>query len=217
MLKFLDIEPDNEVLLAGYKPLPKGRMLKQAGRELNDFYTKGQAGKFSRETIPFRGIDKIVPKATFNRLMQKDPEMADMYKRQVLQGKPPNAGDRFNLNEFNDRITIKKRPIRLNKAENAASSREDNYIRDKGYKGNSPTPEDVKKRTLNRLEEVQRFINEDYDPIGAVEKEAQNRKRGGNKPLVNGPDVDPAAAVELIQPIAPLDGEIRPAGMIPGV
>ena len=76
MLKFLDIEPDNEVLLAGYKPLPTGRMLKQAGRELNDFYTKSQTGRFRRQTSLQRD-SKFIPKATFNRLMQQDPEMAE--------------------------------------------------------------------------------------------------------------------------------------------
>ena len=47
MLLFVDEQPDNEeVLLAGLRPLPVGRMMKQAGREANDFYTKGSYGKF---------------------------------------------------------------------------------------------------------------------------------------------------------------------------
>ena len=51
MLRFVDQEDDkgpDETLLAGLKPLPINRMLKQAGREANSFYTKGSYGNFQR-------------------------------------------------------------------------------------------------------------------------------------------------------------------------
>lgn len=47
MLFFVDEQDENqEELLAGLRPLPINRMIKQAGREANDFYTKGRYGKF---------------------------------------------------------------------------------------------------------------------------------------------------------------------------
>jgi len=49
MLIFVDEQDENqEELLAGLRPLPINRMVKQAGREANDFYTKGRYGKFER-------------------------------------------------------------------------------------------------------------------------------------------------------------------------
>jgi hypothetical protein len=49
MLLFVDEQDENqEELLAGLRPLPINRMVKQAGREANDFYTKGRYGKFER-------------------------------------------------------------------------------------------------------------------------------------------------------------------------
>ena len=50
MLLFVDEQDENqEELLAGLRPLPINRMVKQAGREANDFYTKGRYGKFERD------------------------------------------------------------------------------------------------------------------------------------------------------------------------
>ena len=50
MLLFVDEQDENqEELLAGLRPLPINRMIKQAGREANDFYTKGRYGKFERD------------------------------------------------------------------------------------------------------------------------------------------------------------------------
>ena len=50
MLLFIDEQDENqEELLAGLRPLPINRMIKQAGREANDFYTKGRYGKFERD------------------------------------------------------------------------------------------------------------------------------------------------------------------------
>ena len=52
MLRLVDVDPypeTEEVLLAGMKRLPIGRMMKQAGREVNDFYTRGQYGTVRRD------------------------------------------------------------------------------------------------------------------------------------------------------------------------
>ena len=49
MLRFIDLEtPPNreeDVQIAGLKPLPINRMVRQAGREANQFYTKGSYGE----------------------------------------------------------------------------------------------------------------------------------------------------------------------------
>ena len=221
MLRFLDVEQQEEVLLAGYKPLPKARMIRQAAREANDFYTGKGYGPFRRKDN--RNARKIATtQRTLQKLMATDPDLRRMYVEQIQQGNEPKDGDKFELRrgsfDQND-IILEYRPVDMNVYNTGGPKRSKGGLRwrdDKDRKLNR-APEEVKTRLINNIKEVERFINEDYDPIGAVEKEAQNRKRGGNKPLVNGPDVDSAAAVELIQPIAPLDGEIRPAGMIPGV
>ena len=57
-------------------------------------------------------------------------------------------------------------------------------------------PKDLKQRTMERLERTQDAIN-NWDPIEAI-KEDYNRLKG---------KMGPADAVELIQPIAPLDGQ----------
>ena len=55
MLRFIDLEtPPNQeedLQVAGLRPLPINRMTRQAGREANQFYTKGQYGS------PARGRD----------------------------------------------------------------------------------------------------------------------------------------------------------------
>ena len=68
-------------------------------------------------------------------------------------------------------------------------------------------PKDLKQRTMERLERTQDAIN-NWDPIEASAQEDYNRLKG---------KMGPADAVELIQPIAPLDGEIREAGAFPQV
>ena len=154
MLRFLDQEQDDEVLLAGMKRLPIGRMMKQAGREVNDFYTKGQYGDIRRD---LEG----------NIIRDSD-------------GQP------------------KRKMIRLDRRRFPKQS------------GDGKMPADLRERFDKRMKKAMDAIDA-FDPAEAQWKEDYNRK------LKNKPDVDPAAAVELIQPIAPLDGEIRPAGMIPGV
>lgn len=220
MLRFLDVEQQEEVLIAGYKPLPKARMVRQATREANDFYTGKGYGpfqrKYNRNAKSIRTNEK-----TLQKLMATDPDLRRMYVEQIQQGNEPKETDKFSLRRSypEDQIELEYRPVDMNVYNTGGPKRSKGGLRwrdDKGDKRNL-APKEVKTRVINNLKELNRFVNEDYDPIGAVEKEAQNRKRGGNKPYVNGPNVDPAAAVELIQPIAPLDGEIRPAGMIPGV
>ena len=197
-------------------------MARQATREANDFYTNKGYGPFRRKDN--RNARRIATtQRTLQKLMATDSDLRRMYVEQIQQGNEPKEGDKFRLRrgsfDQND-IILEYRPVDMNVYNTGGPKRSKGGLRFKEDRREDPKrlmPEEVKNRTISNIKEVERFVNEDYDPIGAVEKEAQNRKRGGNKPLVNGPNVDPAAAVELIQPIAPLDGEIRPAGMIPGV
>ena len=124
MLRFVDLEDDqgpDETLLAGIKPLPINRMMRQAGRKVNQ-----------------------------------------------------------------DRI------------DNA------NFM---GGKYSSPMTPALRKEGMERLERTQDAIN-NWDPIEASAKEDYNRMKG---------KMGPADAVELIQPIAPLDGEYKQSGSFPGV
>ena len=141
MLRFVDLEDDqtpDDTLLAGIKPLPINRMMRQAGREANDFYTKGSFG----------------------------------------------AGTRG-------------RDGKLHR--NSDGSPQRGQLRD------GAAPEGLKERTMERLERTQDAIN-NWDPIEASAKEDFNRLKGR---------MGPADAVELIQPIAPLDGEYRESGAFP--
>ena len=70
MLLFVDEQDENqEELLAGLRPLPINRMVKQAGREANDFYTKGRYGKFqrNRDGNVFRNKDGTPQSREFGR------------------------------------------------------------------------------------------------------------------------------------------------------
>ena len=154
MLRFVDLEDDqgpDETLLAGIKPLPVNRMMRQAGREANSFYTRGGYGGFAK------GRD--------GQIIQSGPE-----GRQV--------------------------PLREKNRYNSAAPDQPKVM-----------PKDLKQRTMERLERTQDAIN-NWDPIEASAKEDYNRLKG---------KMGPADAVELIQPIAPLDGEIREAGAFPQV
>lgn len=144
MLRFIDIEAEEETLVAGIKPLPLNRMAKQAGREANSFYTTGAYGGFVRGRN-----GKIIRNS---------------------DGTP-------------QRDNIRRGPDR--------------------YRGEGDQlPPEVKGRVLERFKRNQEAV-EAWDPVEASAQEDYNRLRG----------VDPSAVIELIQPIAPLDGDIRPAGI----
>ena len=154
MLRFVDLESEEELLLAGIKPLPINRMMRQAGRKANDFYTKGQF----KSTHTNRNGTKI----------------------ELEQRRPLNSNTMY-------------------------------YERGEGRANQAVTNRDTKQNladeTMERLERTQDAIN-NWDPIEASAKEDYNRLKG---------KMGPADAVELIQPIAPLDGEIKQAGSFPGV
>ena len=156
MLRFVDLEDDqgpDETLLAGIKPLPINRMVRQAGRKANEFYTKG---RYTETNVPH----------------------------------PTRKDYQLNLRRAGETSLSEKGEGR------ASQTRIDRE-----------TGQNLADETMERLERTQDAIN-NWDPIEASAKEDYNRLKG---------KMGPADAVELIQPIAPLDGEIRPAGSFPQV
>lgn len=153
MLRFVDQQSEEELLLAGIKPLPINRMMRQAGRKANEFYTKG---RYTETNVPH-----------------------------------PTRKD-YQLNHFRAGETS-----RAEKGEGRASQ----------TRINRETGQNLADETMERLERTQDAIN-NWDPIEASAKEDYNRLKG---------KMGPADAVELIQPIAPLDGEIKEAGTFPQV
>ena len=85
MLRFLDLEtPPNQeedVQVAGLRPLPINRMTRQAGREANQFYTRGEFGRplRNRDGEMFRNSDGTPQKGQL-----RDGQMpADMKQRLI--------------------------------------------------------------------------------------------------------------------------------------
>ena len=159
MLRFIDLETpanqEEDVQIAGLRPLPINRMRRQAGREANQFYTRGQYGK------PVRGRDGQII-----RNSDGTPEL------------------------------------------DKTRSTKDNIYYDKG---DGQMPADMKERLIKRHQKANEAI-ENWDPIEASAQEDTNRLRGGRRGPI---PISPLDAMELIQPIAPLDKE--PYTAFPGV
>ena len=208
MLRFVDIEDqiEQEQLLAGLKPLPINRMLKQAGREANDFYTRGESGGFRRTR---KGRLKNMPKEARQKKLDSDPAFAAEYQRQVIDGQSPRPTDRYHFNGggmsdstyYYDRgvDTRGGRPVRENRP----------YGSDRGK-----MPDDVKQRTIQRQQKAKEAIN-DWDPIEASAQEDYNRLKGGRR----GPQISPDAVLGLPAYSTPLGEPVPTIGetMFPGV
>lgn len=125
IIRYAGEEPmAEELLIAGLKPLPINRMLRQAGREANQFYTRGDYGS------PLRQRDKSIWRYS--------------------DGTPH-----------------------------------------KGQLRSGPMSDDMKERTMSRLEKAQDAINS-WDPIEASAAEDYNRMKGRR---------DPSAALDLIHTV----------------
>ena len=85
MLRFIDLEtPPNreeDVQIAGLKPLPINRMVRQAGREANQFYTRGEFGSplRNRNGEIFRNSDGTPQKGS----LRVGPMPDDMKQRLI--------------------------------------------------------------------------------------------------------------------------------------
>ena len=86
MLRFIDLEtPPNQeedVQVAGLRPLPINRMTRQAGREANQFYTRGEFGRplRNRNGEMFRNSDD-----TPQRGQLRDGQMPEDMKQRLIQ------------------------------------------------------------------------------------------------------------------------------------
>jgi hypothetical protein len=147
--------------VAGLRPLPINRMRKQAGREGNQFYTRGEYG-------------------------------------------PPQRNNRGEVYRNSDGTPQRSRVRNTFDPQNRGSSF--------GYyeKGDGRMPDDMKQRLIERHQKANDAIN-NWDPIEASAQEDYNRLKGGRR----GPVMGPLDAIELIQPIAPLDKPMYEA--FPGV
>jgi len=203
MLRFVDLEDDqgpNEILLAGIKPLPINRMMRQAGREANDFYTRGESGGFRRYSK--RGL-KDMSKAELKQRLETDASFRDEYQRQVVDGQRPRPTDRYEFNGGSgwSGAYYYERPIDRSEGR----PRRENWT----YQDRGTIPDDVKERTMERMERTQDAIN-NWDPIEASAKEDYNRLKG--KPRL--PD-----AAGFVQDIQTIPTPSNPDGvtMFPGV
>ena len=166
MLKFLDIEPDNEVLLAGLKPLPINRMLKQAGRR--KMKTGGGKMLFSRHPDSESRIKYSAGEV--QRLLRSDPQFKASYEKQVIGGKRDDMTDKYRLYGISDGSVLgaKFEPHKFQR------DGKDVYHREPMSK------KDVNDMTMERLIKAQEAIN-NFDPIEASAKEDYNRLKGGRR------------------------------------
>ena len=101
MLRFIDLEtPPNreeDVQIAGIKPLPINRMRRQAGREVNRYTTTGQYGP------PMRGRDDQIirtpdgtPRYYEKRRVQRGEQFYDRKRDDIFNGRiPPDMKQRL--------------------------------------------------------------------------------------------------------------------------
>lgn len=162
----------NEILLAGIKPLPTGRMMRQAGREVNSFTTGRGYGPFIRRS-PARNAPRTkISQEQLDQRLMSDPAFRAAYERQVERGLRPNMEDPVEIDSFAfspDQYNIRERPIDLERGQPS-----------RRYRSGGLIPEDVKQRAMERLLRTQDAIN-NWDPIEASAIEDLNRLRGGRR------------------------------------
>ena len=188
MLLFVDEQPDNEeVLLAGLRPLPINRMTKQAGRQKNQSPSGRGAGRmmFSRKDRTRLNLDQ----SEVQTLLRSDPQFKASYESQIIKGK-------------DDKITDK---YRLLKGPNGGvtGSQFKPYKAGGTVQREGMNKQDLNNQTIQRQQKAKEAID-NWDPIEASAKEDFNRMKGGRR----GPAwMGPGAADELIHtietPIAP--------------
>ena len=207
MLRFIDLEtPPNreeDVQIAGLKPLPINRMVRQAGRRKNKSQSfEGSslnAGQMMFTRRDSRRIELSPQEA--QTLLRSDPQFKRSYEKQVKNGQRSDMTDKYDgIVEFRDGriITNVYKPYEAGGVTQRKSM---------------PT-KDLNQQTLERQQRTKDAIN-NWDPIEASAKEDYNRLRGGKKPIVN-PGALPLAD-ELIQtietPIAPATSQMDRYGI----
>jgi len=175
--------------VAGLRPLPINRMVRQAGRLKNQSPSGYNAGTmlFSRKNR--RRID--LSPAEVQRLLRSDPQFKKSYERQIVNGQRDEMTDKYgNLYQGHDGSVW--------------GSVYQSYEAGGVIQREPISREEVNRRTIERQQAAREAI-ENWDPIEASAREDFNRLRGGNRSIVN-PGALPLAD-ELIQtigtPIAP--------------
>jgi len=174
--------------VAGLRPLPINRMVRQAGRLKNQSPSGYNAGEmlFSRRN---RSRIDLSP-AEVQKLLRSDPQFKKSYEKQVINGENANMTDKYGLYQGSDGSVW--------------GSVYQPYEAGGSIQREPISREEVNRRTIERQQAAREAI-ENWDPIEASAREDFNRLRGGNRSLVN-PGALPLAD-ELIQtigtPIAP--------------
>jgi len=161
--EFLDFYLDSQFEdIAGLKPLPINRMVKQAGRLKNRSPSGWGAGPmmFSRDNS--KRI-KLTPEEA-QTLLRSDPQFAASYQRQVVDGEGAAMTDKYELHELYDG-SMHGRQYKP-------------YIAGESIHRDRISRDDLNRMTIKRHQDVQDAIN-NWDPIEASAREDYNRLRGG--------------------------------------
>lgn len=164
-----------ELLIAGIKPLPINRMVRQAGR----FKNKSPSGRNTGPML-FSRRDRTRLNLEPNEvetLLRSDPQFKASYERQVIQGKDATMTDKYDVRELygGDVVGSQFSPYSA---------------------GGQIQREHMSRKELNDLT-IQRHLKaketiDNWDPIEASAREDFNRLKGRG---------DPSAALELIHTI----------------
>ena len=154
----------NEILLAGIKPLPINRMVRQAGRVKNRSPSGANAGPMHFTRRDPRRIKLSADEV--QTLLRSDPQFAASYQRQVVEG-------------MDDKLTDKYRVFGLGDG-GVMGQKFAPYATGSGSDRSRITREDLTQLTIERPQRAQDAIN-NWDPIEASAIEDMNRLRGGRR------------------------------------
>ena len=174
----------NEILLAGIRPLPTGRMMRQAGREVNSVTTGRGYGPFMRRSPARNAARTKISQEQLDQRLKSDPAFRAAYERQVERSLSPESQDPVEIDNYPwapDEYVIRERPVDLDRYGRGEAER-----RYPSHPGG--IPDEVKQRAMERLLRAQDAIN-NWDPIEASAIEDMNRLRGGRR----GPTLPDAA------------------------
>ena len=161
--EFLDFYLDSQFEdIAGLKPLPINRMVRQAGRLKNRSPSGSFAGPMMFSRANSKRI-KLTPEEA-QTLLRSDPQFAASYQRQVVDGEGADMKDKYELHELYDG-GMHGRQYKP-------------YIAGESIHRDRISRDDLNRMTIKRHQDVQDAIN-NWDPIEASAREDYNRLRGG--------------------------------------
>ena len=189
MLRFIDLEtPPNreeDVQIAGLKPLPINRMVRQAGRRKNQSQSfEGKSYNAGQMRFTGKGSQRIqYSPEDVQRLLRSDPQFKKSYEKQVVNGEDSDMTDKYNALFQGHDGTVYGR-VRKPYKTGGEVERE-----------SMPT-KDLNQQTLERQQRTKEVIN-NWDPIEASAKEDYNRLKGGRR----GPIPTPSSGLEMIETV----------------